>query len=310
VKNFLKKPSIVYLTVFLLFNSSFAVCKSVQEQTDNKEIEFNFDPYYTSLDYYLPLTETAIPHLRETDELTIYKKMIASPKLRFLIFELSTYPMPCLGALMLKQFPEFYDSLTLSENVNVVKSLTAGFEEPYAASIFLGDVVSFKPETGKNEEGKGYTGILASFGDYHIKDNELIYDKWLECELKVKGDKTNSENKMSWDARAGTKLHGNKYIKNVVYFAFKRDRTDYNTRSSSIFKNSSIEYTIDFDATKMGMIEHYFLVGKKFPLKNSKIVFSLATGLIWEGEDKYSGPLKRTDKSENLQILFRPNIEF
>lgn len=305
----LRQKYISCFLIFILLNGSGLICKSVyKKQAGNREIEIEADPYYTSLDYYLPLTGTPIPYSEETSEMNIYKKMLSSPSPRFLVFELSTYPLPCLGAFVKKQFPEFYESADITKNLNAVKSITTGFEEPYAVSVFLGDVVSFKP--GASEEGKGYTGLLASFGNYHIKDNELITDNWTEGEVKIKGDKTNPENKVSWSMRVGTKLHNHKDIKDALYFAVRRDRTDFSDTEPSIFKNSNFEYILDIAAKGADIIRHYFLVGKKYPMKKSKIVLSISTGFVWEGEDKYTGMLKRTDETENFQILFRPNVEF
>lgn len=115
---------------------------------------------------------------------------------------------------------------------------------------------------------------------------------------------------MSWSFRFGTKFHHNTYIKDVFYFSLRRSRTDYGEIGTSLFKNSSFEYIFDVDTRNRNFIKHFFLVGKKFPLKNRKITFSINTGFLWEGTDKYTGPLKRTDEDENFQILFRPNIEF
>jgi hypothetical protein len=217
--------------------------------------------------------------------------------------------VPYLGAFVKKQFLQFYESLDVSDNFNIIRSLSAGFEKPYAVSIFIGNVVSFKPE-GKNDiEGKGYSGLFVSGGNYHIKDNELIEDKWIESEIKVKGYKIKPEGDMAWSFRIGSKFNDNQYIKDVFYFSLQRDRTDH-INNSSLFKNSIFEYTLYFDTKSSNLISQLFVVGKKFPLKNRKMVFSISTGFFWEKSDKYTGPLRRTDMSENIQILFRPNLKF
>ncbi|MEW6556252.1 MAG: hypothetical protein AB1349_02750 [Elusimicrobiota bacterium] len=297
----------------VLFNISELIAKPIYQKQINKgnqEIELELDAYYTSFDYYLSLTKTPIPYLSETNELNIYKKLFATPKLCFLVFELSTYPMPCAGVFIKKQFLDFYEKMTLTKSINIIKSVTAGFEEPYAVSVFLGNVVSFKPASAKNTDGKGYVGALVSGGNYHIKDNELITDNWLETELKVKGERITPGKKMDWSFRIGTKLHNNSYIKDVLYFSVRRSRTDRGTTKQSVFTNSNFEYIFDADVKNGGIIRHYFLVGKKYPLKKPKIVVCLNAGFLWEGTEKYIGPLKRTSDTENFQILFRPNIEF
>ncbi len=305
-----KMKFIVMLAIFALSAAALPSKSVYQQQFGNREAELELDAYYTSFDFYQPLTNTPIPQLGEISELGIYKKMLTAPRPRFLVFEASAYPMPCLGILIKKQLPEFYGKLSVSDDFNIIESLCAGFEEPYAASLFLGDVVSFAPKNGKGESGKGYTGLLVSAGNYNIKDNEAISDNWAEAEVKIKGDMETKDRKMSWSFRAGAKFHGNPDIKDVMYFSVRRDRTDYNGGGGELFANGSMEYSFDIDAENGNFIRHYFLVGKKFPLGKKKLVFSIGTGFLWEGSDKYTGRLKRTGIDRNFQILLRPNLEF
>lgn len=282
------------------------------ETTKNYEIEFEFDPYYSDVALYYSLTRRPIPYLGEQDELTIYKTLLYdSPLPRFLTLEASVYPLPLLGVYIKKNHREFYDSANIGEEANLIQSITSGFEEPYAFSVFLGNVVSFKPKSaGKECQGKGYSGYLFSVGNYHIKDNELIEDKWLEVEWKIKGDRIVPEGKMRWSFRIGGIFHGHPEIKDVLYLSLHRDRIDYEPRKFSIFKNTEFEYRFDIDNENWKIIRHFFLAGKSFPLGKSKKVFKLRLGFLWEGSQKYTGSLKRTKSGEVFQILFRPNIEF
>ncbi|OGS43199.1 MAG: hypothetical protein A2539_08560 [Elusimicrobia bacterium RIFOXYD2_FULL_34_15] len=311
INNIIQNYTFFYLfTSFLFLSNSILYSKSVyHKQINNQEIEFELDTYYTSLDYYLPLTKTPIPYFDDENEINIYNKLIASPAPRYMVFELSAYPMPCFGAFVKKNLLHFYNEMNVSDSFNIVKSVSAGFEEPYAISIFLGNVISFKPKDTKNMEGKGYLGLLLSGGNYNIKDNELISGNWIESEIKLKGDKTVNDDKMSWSFRVGSKFHNNIYIKDALYFSLRRDRTDF-SNTKSILKNSNFEYTMDVDIKEGNIMRHFFLVGKKFPYSKKKIVFSIATGFVWEGSAKYTGKLARTNDEKNFQILVRPNVEF
>jgi len=301
----------VFFLALFLQETPYLHSKSVyQKQIGKSEIELELDAYYAPLDFYQPLTSSPIPYLGEESELEIYKKLLLSPMPRFIVFELSVNPMPCLGVFVKKQFPDFYDKLSIRNDFNIVNSVCAGFEEPYAFSVFLGNVISFAPKDKSNATGKGFIGILFSCGNYHIKDNEIISDKWLESEIKIKGDREKKDQKISWSFRTGAKFHDNAYIKDVLYFSVRRDRTDYSASELSIFKNSNFEYIFDIDTKNGNFIRHYFLAGKKFPMKNKKIVFTFGAGFLWEGSDKYTGRLKRTEETHNFQILIRPNIEF
>jgi hypothetical protein len=67
-------------------------------------------------------------------------------------------------------------------------------------------VVSFDVSDGKEIKGNGYSRYLFSAGNYHIKDNLLIHDRWQEFEWKMKGDLKSQVKKLSWSLRIGAML--------------------------------------------------------------------------------------------------------
>lgn len=311
---------------------------SAQEEGKKYNFEFEFDPYYSDVAFYLSLTRRPVPFLGEENELAIYKNLLYdSPLPRFFLLELSVYPLPCLGVYLKKNHRQFYNYADIGEDANLIQSICSGFEEPYAVSIFLGNLVSFKPQSAEKgsplnrrpvsssetwrrdmaeEAGKGYSGYLFSVGNYHIKDSELIKDNWYELEWKVKGDRIAPDRKMSWSFRIGAILHEHPEIKDVIYFSLRRDRIDYVTGEfyRTIFKNTEFEYRFDLNKKNWKVVRHFFLAGKNFPLGSpvakKKLVFKLRLGFLWEGEEKYTGSLARLKKEDYFQFLFRPNVEF
>ena len=227
---------------------------------------------------------------------------------RYLLFEGSVNPMPYLGVYLKRNERDFYDNAQLSGSFNWVKALTAGFEEPYAVSLFAGNVVAFDVSESTEIKGNGYSGYLFSAGNYHIKDNTLIHDRWQEFEWKMKGDLKSPVKKLSWSFRIGAKLHDNPGITDIVYLSFRRSRLDYKPESSSLFNNSAFEYTYDMDQRNLKPIRHYFTVDKKWPFENKQMAFSLAAGFVWESAHKYTGEL--ASRGNNFQFILRPNIEF
>ncbi len=281
-----------------------------QRQIGNHEIEVEFDAYYSNVDYYIPLTGTPVPCCENENEFQVYRQLFSSPVPRFLVFEVSVNPMPCLGVLIRRNRPDDYARANLSETQNLVRSITAGFEDPWAASLFLGNVISFRPRGREDCEGKGYIGLLASAGNYHIKDNELIDDQWREAEIKIKGDRILPAMKVNWSFRTGFKHHDNPFIQDAVYFGLRRDRVDVNYYGLSLFRNTGYEYMMDVNKDTGRAIRHYFRIGKKIPFKNSKIAFTFDTGVIWESAEKYTGPLRRAGTESQYQVLMQPNIVF
>lgn len=269
------------------------------------------DAYYTAVDYYIHLSSRPIPYYDNKSEWQIYKKLfLSSPIPRTLLFEASVNPLPLLGVYLKKQTPAFYDGAQVSDHQNVIQSITTGFEEPAALSVFLGNIIDFKPKKRRSyAEGRGYMGTLVSVGNNHIKDNELVRDNWVEAEWKVKGDKKLADVKLHWSFRVGGKFHGNADIADVFYVGLRRARTDYGEKAFSFLKNSGIMYKYDFDVRNFNAVQHHFVVDKKFPMGKSRVVPTLAVGFVLRTKDKYKGSLKTEDEAR-FQFLFQPNVEF
>lgn len=267
--------------------------------------------YYSTLDAYVSLTNAPIPTVQEEDELTIYRDMFLRSYLpRFLVFEASVNPMPVLGVALKKHAPDFYDSMELNSDLNMIQALTAGFEEPYALSIFLGDVVSFnRPGERGLPKNKGYMGYLVSVGNRHIKDNTLIDDDWVEVEWKIKGDKALKDVEQSWSFRLGAKYHGNTEITDALYVSLRRSNLDFNSSALSVIKNSAFEYTYDMDIRSLSPVQHKFYIEKKYPIKKYHSALTLAVGFIYDTGRKYSGELAE-DQPQRFQLIIQPNIQF
>ncbi len=304
------------LAAVLALLPAIASAEDAPEKKTTYEVEL--DPYYSAVGMYNSLTGKPIPHLKVDSEMEIYKELISKfYQPRTLILEASLNPLPYAGTLIRKHQPGFYDNMQWSSNFNAVQAVTAGFEEPWAMSLFLGNVVSFDT-INKSLEGKrnGYSGLLISYGNYHIKDNTLIRDNWIEAEGKLKGEQILADRSLRWSFRGGAKFHENRYIADSFYIGFRRSRTDFKESASNNFwlHNSGFEYVSDFSQKTLEPIRHYLVVDKKFPMKNSRMAFTLGLGFVWTADKKYSGPLSESAagvKTPNsFQFILRPNLEF
>jgi len=305
-----------FLPVPLLIASFFlltSLCSAEEEAVEKKTVtlEYELGAYYSNVGIYASLTDTSIPHASDKAELDIYRDLFLSSLIpRFMVLEASVNPLPCIGLFVRNNYEVFYNDAEVSAGANLVKAVTAGFEEPYAISLFLGDVISFtKPGQSSIIKNKGYMGYLLSYGNYHIKDNQAISDNWLELEWKVKGDKKTDDQSLSWSFRGGIKMHRHPDIRDVFYLSLRRSRIDYEGSVWSLFQNSGFEYTISFAADTFAVVENIFYVNKKWPMKKFA-AFSLDLGFILNNSNKYSGELSNQKDEGNFTILFRPNIEF
>lgn len=288
----------------------FLIAAAALQRLRANELEYQLDAYYAAVDYYLGLTRRPIPHYEFKSEADIYKRLIfSSPVPRFMLLEASVNPLPLLGVWTRRQAPHFYRGMQAGES-NLVRSVTTGFEEPWAASVFLGQIVDFKPTKKRRyAEGRGHVGYLVSAGNYHIKDNDMVKDDWVEAEWKVKGDRIFPDMKLHWSFRVGAKSHANREVADVYYVGIRRSRTDYRVRRLSWINNSGVMYKFDFRRSNLAAVQHHLVVDKKFPLGKGRLVPSLSLGFIRREKDKYSGSLRDRDP-RSFEFLFQPNLEF
>lgn len=262
--------------------------------------------YYTSAGVYVPLRRGAIPHVGERGEWDIYLALLPRSFLpQFVVLEASVNPMPCLGLLVRDRTASFYRHAQLDPDVNLVRSVTAGFEEPWAASLFVGNVADFDVPGRPEFQGKGYFGTVFSVGNWHIKDNVLVDDRWLEVEAKLKGDRRSPVKKLSWSFRVGVKLHENPDVVDAAYLGIRRGRVDY-LGGPKLLANAGMEYRMDVSLDGR-FLKHLLLVDKKWPT-GRRLALSLAVGLLWDSGRAYRGALA-ADARERWQLLVRPGFE-
>lgn len=284
------------------------------QQKDQARPEFvwELDPYYTEVSLHFPLTEAPIPEMADLNELAVYRKLFIDSLIpRYMLVEAAVFPMPLLGVALKEYQRDFYRGFNVGNgDLNLLGAITAGFEEPYAFSLFLGDMVSFvKPGQEKISSNKGYMGYMVSYSNQHIKRNVLIPDHNVEIEWKMKGERLFKEERLSWSFRLGSKIHENPNIMNTVYLGFRRSNLDFSADFLSFLNNSSIDFRWDFSAKDGHFMRQEYVIGKKFPIKPWGVALKMDVGVIWEDPAKYSGTLRDRD-FQNVTAVIRPNIVF
>jgi len=276
------------------------------ERPDPVTLLINKGAYYSSIGLYLPLTESATPSLGEKGEFAVYATLLSRALVpRFMVLEASVNPLPSAG-LLARRWTWLYEEAQLGQSFNLVRALTGGFEEPVAASIFLGNVVRFDVKGREDVRGRGYVGLVASTGLWHIQENVAIHDPWAELELKLKGDRSTPLSKLSWSFRVGTKLHSNRDVTDVLFLGLRRSRLDPDDHDNFLLANSGIEYRFDLSLDGKPL-RHFFVVDKKLPFGRRKLAFVLGLGFVWQSRAAYSGALQAKDR---FSFLVRPNITF
>lgn len=278
--------------------------------------ELWLDAYYTAVNVSRSITDEPIAKLvsdgeRDTDWWLFTH--LWQP--RDVLIEASVNPLPVGGWATRKWAPGFYEDATF-RSTNLVQAVTQGFPEPWAVSVFFGNVVNLVSATDSNKtNGMGYSGFLVTWGAWNLADNRLIRDDWVEAEVKIKGDDIRSTRKLGWSFRAGMREHIHPDIRDLIYGSILRKRTDFTYSGWNPLRNSSLEFRIDVDRASIAdlpsldFLRWSLVVGKKFPFANGRMAWSLATGVVHELEPGYTGTL-RTKAPHGWKLVLRPNLEW
>ena len=274
------------------------------------EYDYELDIYYSNVSAFIDLDrDNNITDATSYSEIKIYTDLLLNTfKPNIFLLEASIHPASMGGLYFRKNHESLYDKSEI-ENFNLVKSVTAGFEEPHALSFFIGRMMVFKNKQddyiGKN---RAYIGTLVSIGDYSIKDNLEHYDKWYNIEVKLKGTRNKKDRDLDWSFRVGTKIHENKDFVNNIYVGARRSSIDYKKSAWSIIHNSAFSVMIAVSAETFALTESELIVEKKWPLSwSEKVSFGLGIGYLYNSGDKYNGDL-REEGIDNHQLIFRPNL--
>jgi hypothetical protein len=279
------------------------------------EFLHEFDAYYSSVAVQIPLTDAPVPDGGRLPEREVYTQLFRdSLRPRLLMLEASVYPLPAAGAYFKKHQAGMYEDFnagTLGSNqLNVLDAVTAGFQEPWALSVFTGSSMRFtdpgKAGVGRN---RGYMGYLVSYGAKHIRNNLLIDDTWWEVEWKLKGERQFDDEQLDWSFRVGLKTHGNSDISDVAYLALRRSNLDYDSPWLSLLSNSGIKLLSEFDQRSGRYLRQELVLGRKFPLRRWHIALELEAGVIYEDPAKYRGALVDPN-ADTLNFVLRPHIIF
>jgi hypothetical protein len=300
------RPFLLFALAALAFGTAQA-----QEEAAHAEFVYEFDPYYTNAGYNIPLTDKPIPTIESGSEAVIYRELIKDSVVpRYMTVEASLYPMPILGTWLKTHHRGFYDSAAIGGNFNIIESLTAGFQEPWAVSLFFGNVAKLKrPGDTRTGNNYGYTGYLLSAGEKHIKNNMLVEDHWFELEWKIKGQLDYTDKKLSWSFRGGAKFHNNIEVNDVYYVALSRSNTELHSPGLDWLDNTTGEFRMHFLQQTGKLVRTELIAGKKLPLPDKGFTPTLSAGFIWTSPEEYAGSL-RSIRDDTLTFVIRPSIEF
>ena len=269
------------------------------------------------------------PIFRVREEAAVYRWLMQrwlNPK--HLIFQATLYPLAFTSSQLESFHRNDFNRFNFLD-MNLLKTIGMGQEEPYALSFLFGNMalLGFRQKEGGSgfrltQAGTMFAGLLLSGGHWHIHDNIRVDDVWYHAELIVTGNfkyAAPAPKKIEWDFRLGAKIHDNDLAPDVLTISLYRSHTDWNRRGFSLLRNARLEYEAHFPLNyKPGSRDftsrQMFTYSKKLPVvvRGRYIALRLGGGVMWERTRLFDRDAWRFDigESANLTWLVQPSIEF
>ena len=290
--------------------------------------QLTFDIYKPYASIFINLKRYERPTIIQSGEETyIYSKLIRQLYLpKFALFQTTLYQLSTLSTYLETDYPQIFNRFNTYFDLNLIRSISSGYEEPYSFSLFLGNIVLLGFASHKNGEqkllkqsGSALAGFLISTGNHQICDNIYLTDRWYQYEFMLVGDlKEKNIRRILWNFRVGLKHHQNKIFRNVFLFSVKRSHSTWEKTGFSLIKNSVFRYKsyvpTSFSDNPPLFVYHCLSYGKKVLIKlfNKKMFLVLGGGIRWEWIYRFDRNQNKFESKPggNLVWLFQPNIEF
>lgn len=288
-----------------------------------------WSPYKTYGSLYFNFQRGArLEVMTPQDELRIFQRLLSQfYRPRYFLFQATVYPAATVSSFTETDYPRQFKKFTVYDDLNLLRSVGSGYEEPYALSVFLGNIIFFTRQQltentlpASRQTGSALAGILVSGGHWHIQDNIRIDDKWYEFQFMLTGKYSEPRlQRVGWDVRLGCRLHANELISDVALIGFRRDHSDWRYRGWSLRRNIEFKYTgylpIGADAHELPLfVRHLWVVTKKYPVRFWKydLFLKMGVGILWEHLKRYDREHHTFDNyaTSNLTWLLQPNVEF
>ncbi len=188
--------------------------------------ELGLDPYEAYFSLNIDLRKRYTIREIKNDELELYGLMLKNAFVPgYFSVQASSYPLLWTSAWLQDEKPEAFHNMDFaSGEQNVMTLLSSEYTDPFAFSVFLGEIMNFRKQVyGKPpQSGYGLMGYILTVGTLSSYNNVLLWDNWLEFKWRVKGLKKYEEKFRTWDMMLGYIFHENPQFYNVMIVELSR----------------------------------------------------------------------------------------
>ncbi len=273
-------------------------------------------PYHSYGSFFVDLDKESDFTLWEGDEVKLYRDLVSrSVKPGYFLIELTGYPLAAFSAWLEETKNSSYHYFDIGGKFNLIRSLGAGYQEPWSTSVFLGQLATFWDLNAQDElvvAASGAAGIVVTAGLHQLFDNSVVDAGWFRVEWKVKGEGIEGPEKRFWDLKAGYRYYGIPEISNTITLTLKRQRTDKARRGAGLLNNSLTAIELQIPTSEMGdgFSRVLFEYARFVPFR--KVLAGLKGGFLHENRKPYKAETGSVgaDKKESWELVGQPMVVF
>lgn len=269
-------------------------------------------PYHSYTNLFYQIEKNQPVYVYRENEVRLYRDLLLrSCKPAYGLVEFTVYPTTALSAWIKSNYKDFYDQFTIYKDINLIGSINGGYQEPWSASLFTGQIAAFLTMNDDEDlvvAATGVSGPVVTGGAYQIFDNCLVRSNWYRVEWKLKGKSNQAKHSHEWDIKAGYRFYNLDEVANTLLFSFTRKRMTNGTYDWRWMQNSTNEFELQLPVSygEKGISRFKIIYGKAIPFW--KWMVGLGIGVIYENRRQYDRELKQfsTKKEENWNLFLMP----
>lgn len=293
--NVFRRLNLLPMVVLLLTGVPCRAQWHCQWQVGERELgtSVTLDPYNSYTNLFFQILKNQPVYIYQEKDFRMYRQLLLNSYIPgYGLLEMTLYPSTAFSAWIESYHRDFYDKFTLYKDINLIGSISGGYQEPWSCSLFLGQLAPFVTMDAAENlvvAVRGASGLVFTGGAYQIFNNCLVRSNWYRVEWKLKGVSTEADLSYDWDIKAGYRFYNLDEIANTILIGISRKRInrgkfDWRWNQNSV---SEFELQIPVSNNERGISRFKYIYGRVIPFR--KWMVGLGVGIIYENRRQYNG---------------------
>ena len=275
-------------------------------------ISLTLDPYHSYGSMFFQFDKNSSIYVWQENEFKLYRDIWRKSYIpSYGLVEFTFYPTTATSAWIESNHKDFFDRFTFYRDLNLIESISGGYQEPWSGSLFCGQLAAFLTLNDEEElvqVASGAGGLVLTGGLFQIFDNCLVRSNWYRVEWKLKGEGREANFFYDWDLKVGFRNYGLSAVSNTVMLAINRCWMNRQHCSWQLGQNSTTEFEIQVPAalSARGVSRLKLIYGKAVPFR--RWLIGLKLGITYDYRRAYDSLSKSfsSDQIESWGFILQP----